>query len=380
MKAILGAGSLTRRPNSSMNNSGLKLRPNLKSGWNAIVRTLERRGFTLIELLVVIAIIAVLIALLLPAVQAAREAARRIQCTNNMKQLGLAIHNYESTNSALPPQQVLGYTGTAVTFKSQWGATSRLAPYMELGPLYGSINYSLSSGHAGNTTVVSTSIAGLICPSEVRPLPNIATNAAGVTTTYGISNYGWCAGEWYTFGGLNGLPNRGAIGPNRSKTFAAITDGLGQTILAAEVKAYSAAYHDCPGAVPAALATPTALPDKATVLQLVAGASSACKSPAIGHAKWCNGNTFNDAFTSALPPNTRSPAGLTQLDSDLVTIDEDDGGPTYSAVTSRSYHPGGVNALFGDGSVKFVKDTIDWRIWRALSTVGGGEIVSADAY
>src|SRR4030081_20672 len=100
-----------------------------------------QRGFTLIELLVVIAIITVLIAMLLPAVQAAREAARRMQCVNNLKQLGLAIHNYESSNGVLPPQQIVTYTGTSITFKSQWGATSRLAPFLELGPLYNSINY-----------------------------------------------------------------------------------------------------------------------------------------------------------------------------------------------------------------------------------------------
>src|SRR5208337_4672768 len=101
-----------------------------------------RRGFTLIELLVVIAIIAVLIALLLPAVQAAREAARRIQCVNNLKQLGLGMHNYESSNGVLPPQMVLTFTSTGSVFwKSQWGVSSRITPYLELGPLYNAINY-----------------------------------------------------------------------------------------------------------------------------------------------------------------------------------------------------------------------------------------------
>ena len=340
----------------------------------------RRRGFTLIELLVAIAIIAVLIALLLPAVQAAREAARRMQCVNNLKQLGLAIHNYESTNGVLPPQQVLGYAGTTLSFKSQWGATSRLAPYLELGPLYNSINYSLTTSNAGNATVVSTSIKTLICPSEIKPQPNTTTSGAGVTSTYAISNYGWCAGDWYTFGGLGSAPGRGAFGTNLSRTLAAFTDGLSQTVLNAEVKAYQPAYHNCPSSVPANLATPTALPDPTTVLSVVAAAGSQCGAPTTGHAKWCHGDTFNDAFTTALTPNTRSPSSTTTLDSDLVSVDEDDGGPTYSSVTSRSYHPGGVNSLFGDGSVKFLKDSINWRAWRALGTVVGGEVVSADAY
>jgi prepilin-type N-terminal cleavage/methylation domain-containing protein/prepilin-type processing-associated H-X9-DG protein len=340
----------------------------------------RHRGFTLIELLVVITIIAVLIALLLPAVQAAREAARRMQCTNNLKQLGLAVHNYESSNGVLPPQQIVGYTGTTPTFKSQWGATSRLAPFLELGPLYNSINYSLKTSDRDNSTVVSMSIKTLICPSEINPQPFTSTSSTGVISTYAISNYGWCVGDWYTFGGLGGVPNRSAFATNQSKTFAGFADGTSQTLLGAEVKAYQTAYHNCPGSVPSSLASPTALPDPATVLSVVAGAASQCGTPTTGHTKWCHGDTFNDAFTTALTPNTRSPSGTPSLDSDLVSVDEDDGGPTYSAVTSRSYHPGGVNVVFGDGSVRFIKNSINWQTWRALGTVAGGEVVSSDAY
>ncbi len=102
--------------------------------------------------------------------------------------------------------------------------------------------------------------------------------------------------------------------------------------------------------------------------------------PGGGHTHWCNGNSFYDGFTTALPPNTMSPAGTPALDSDMISEDEDDGGPTYGAVTSRSYHPGGVNALFADGSVHFVKNSITLQTWRALGTVCGGEVISSDSY
>jgi prepilin-type N-terminal cleavage/methylation domain-containing protein/prepilin-type processing-associated H-X9-DG protein len=344
-------------------------------------------GFTLIELLVVIAIIAVLIALLLPAVQAAREAARRIQCTNNLKQLGLGMHNYESANSALPPQQVLLFDAAgAVSWKSSWGVTSRILPYLELGPLYNSINYALKTSALDNTTTVSTSLAVLVCPSEIHPEPIVSTSSTGVTTTNGISNYGWCEGDWYVFGGpaLN-MPNRSAFGPNMSRPLAAFTDGLSNTLLGAEVKAYTQAYHDC-GLVPApAPASPTAQPDPTTILaSIVSSAGPPCRlaagTPGGGHTHWSNGNTFYDGLTTALPPNMKAPAGPTGLDTDLTTEDEDDGGPTYSAVTARSYHPSGVNTLFGDGSVRHIKSTVAWQTWRALGTIAGGEVVSADAY
>jgi prepilin-type N-terminal cleavage/methylation domain-containing protein/prepilin-type processing-associated H-X9-DG protein len=333
----------------------------------------RRRGFTLIELLVVIAIIAVLIALLLPAVQAAREAARRIQCTNNLKQLGLAVMNYESTNSCLPPQETMVIVGNSQpTSYSSWGVSARLAPYMEAGPLYAAMNFSLKYSDPTNTTVSYSQIKFLLCPSEVNTQP-----PATSTTPFGVSNYGWSCGDWYVFGGGSAIPNRSAFCINISRPLSAFTDGVSNTLLAAEVKANQPLYKSC--AVPSSL-SPTSYPSVATSAAFVqSNYTNGCKADT-GHVKWAIGSACYDGFTTALPPNTRVIVGTPGVDIDYDTIDENNGGPTYAAVTSRSYHPGGVNALFGDGSVHYVKSTISGDVWRALGSIGGGEVISADSF
>ncbi len=345
----------------------------------------NRRAFTLIELLVVIAIIGVLIALLLPAVQAAREAARRIQCTNHMKQLGLALHNYEGTNGSLPPQQAMTQVGTNVpTWYTSWGITARLAPFMEQGPLYNSMNFDLKYSDPVNTTVSYLQLSILLCPSERNQSITIYQDSIN-KLGFGLSNYGWCVGDWYVFGGASGPSNRSAFAVNRGTRFASFSDGMTNSLLAAEVKTYQPLLKSCfsngSGGTMSGLNDPFNVPSPRDSLAYVAAATSMkCKSADEGHTKWSIGSACYDGFTTALPPNSRVLVGTPAKDYDLSTLDENNGGPTFAAVTSRSYHPGGVNALFGDGSVRFVKTSVDGNTWRSLGSIGSGEVVSANEF
>lgn len=330
------------------------------------------RGFTLIELLVVIAIIAVLIALLLPAVQSAREAARRIQCTNNLKQIGLALANYESSQGALPPTLVLARDGAGY-WSNGWSAQARILPYLEQGSVFSATNYTLSYKMPDNTTISRIEFAAFICPSEVRPEPKVSPGKH-----YAVASYNVNVGDWYVFGGLGAPGNRGAFGPNRSRRLGDFTDGLSNTVVFSEVKTHQGLLTDCslpnvkePNAIPRPSDDPYAV---APEYQSGAGTYK------YAHAEWVDGAALETGFTTAWPPNKVIRGGPDNVDVDINSTGEKVGGPTYAAITARSYHPGGVNALLGDGSVRFVKSTISGETWRALGSVAGGEVVSADSY
>src|SRR5262245_59887760 len=158
----------------------------------------KRAGFTLVELLVVIFVIALLIAFLLPAVQSAREAARRIQCASNLKQLGIAIHMYENGYSALPPSIVLSGAGNTPWWVGGWGVNARILPFLEQVPLSNAINMSLSLSFPANSTVPATVVSVLICPSD----PGSTTYDDPVAGTTGVVSYGWCMGDWYVWSGF----------------------------------------------------------------------------------------------------------------------------------------------------------------------------------
>jgi prepilin-type N-terminal cleavage/methylation domain-containing protein/prepilin-type processing-associated H-X9-DG protein len=341
-----------------------------------------RRAFTLIELLVAIAIIALLIALLLPAVQAAREAARRVQCTNNIKQIGLALHNYETAVGALPMTLSLLGTGNTVYYDTGWSAQARILPYMEGNPLFNAANIIVFKEDPPNSTVISLTVAAFICPSEVKQ--QVSQHDYGLS---GVINYGVCGGDWFVWGGFNGPNNRQAFGPNRSMRFASIPDGLSATLFAAEVKAYQTSSN-CRFTPLPSVNNPNSIPspygDPFQVAPEYDNGGCETQNQAEFHTECSDGHVHAAGFTTAWPPNKaiigRPLSFYPGLDLDLNGMNEENGGPTFSAINARSYHPGGVNILLGDGSVRFVKSTIDGMVWRALGTVAGGEVVSVDAY
>jgi prepilin-type N-terminal cleavage/methylation domain-containing protein/prepilin-type processing-associated H-X9-DG protein len=316
----------------------------------------HRSAFTLIELLVVIAIISVLIALLLPAVQSAREAARRAQCVNNLKQIGLAMHNYFESRNALPGADMV-YNSANPT---ELSALSQALPYLEQTILFNSINCDFSYQDPTNNTVMMTVVNGFICPSALPdPAPSF-----GAQTNY-MANMG-SGIVWQSAIGVNaGMPQpNGVFYGNSATTFAAITDGLSNTTFYSErvLADWNNGIISPVADVFFSPAAPTT-PDQAMQLcQAVNIYDPSSQFPLFMGAPWLCGQHI---FLHVTPPNTRSCGFFLSL---------------RAIMPPSSYHPGGVNVLFGDGSVKFVKNSINPPTWSALGTRAGGEVISADSY
>ena len=324
-----------------------------------------RHGFTLIELLVVIAIIAVLIGLLLPAVQKVRAAAARIQCANNLKQIGLALHNYHNTHNAFPQAgtYAVGKTGDS------WSAQARLLPYMEQENLQKLIDWNASyaaAGPDGPNPVARTRVPVYLCPSEANDRPRPDGSVVHYPTNYALN-----LGTWFVYSPQNGQGGDGAFVINRGTRFGDFADGTSNTLAFAEVKAYTPYLRD--GGNPAGLgAPPPASPDQVAKF----GGSFRADS---GHTEWVDARAHQTGFTTIFPPNVKVPytAGGTVYDIDFNSSREGKTAnlPTYAAVTSRSYHSGVVNVALMDGSVRTVANGVSVATWRALGTRAGGEVI-----
>lgn len=312
---------------------------------------MRRHGFTLIELLVVIAIIAVLIALLLPAVQAAREAARRMQCTNNLKQIGLAMHNYEGVHLVLPSART--------NSPHYWSSLAQILPHLEGGTLYNAINFDHSTApnarnnyDMANTTAIAFMIPAYACPSDGK--------SDRVTPALGPTNYFAVAGT----GPMSSNNGNGLMFDGSRIRFADITDGLSNT--SAFVESIKGSGVD---------ATAPAAFDLLAHYKGGGGYSStfteeACDTiPAYSgtrgsrwfHGSMSGGSTLNHYW----PPNHKK---------------ADCAGDTNGLLSSRSFHSGGVNVLFADGHIQFVKNSVASTSWRALATRNGGEVISGDQF
>jgi prepilin-type N-terminal cleavage/methylation domain-containing protein len=333
-----------------------------------------RAGFTLIELLVVIAIIAVLIGLLLPAVQKVREAANRAKCLNNLKQVGLALHNYENTNGRFP---AAGIYPKAATQADAWSIHSVILPYIEQANLYQQVDFTQPANV--QDAVTRQRIAIYVCPTETNDRQKPATSTSGANainrwpTTYGVN-----VGTWMVWDPNTGLGGDGALpfcNPGNIGTLAAsIRDGLSNTIGFAEVKAFT--YDRVTNA-----SLPPGTPPPQTAADVLAlGGSLNTASEASGHTGWTEAQTFHIGVTFVLTPNTPVVVTVNGIDYDIDQLTSREGSSatriSYDAVTSRSFHAGIVNVLFMDGSARSISNNIDLATWRALATRAGGEVVS----
>jgi prepilin-type N-terminal cleavage/methylation domain-containing protein/prepilin-type processing-associated H-X9-DG protein len=379
----------------------------------------NRHGFTLIELLVVIAIIAVLIALLLPAVQSAREAARRAQCTNNMKQIGLAVNNYESTNGAIPPEATFGPAATT-NYEDQ-GVLCRVLPYLEQMPDYNGINFMYGvrgvwvwggswddpadddnwSGDYGrsNKTANTTYISAFLCPSDPNNGGNNTVLVNGqnklVCTTDYYWNIGLCRfyngglvnGPSYSPGATDSMLLNGGQDAGKVIKISTFTDGTSNTAVMSEsVQSNSGQAIPGLGMVYAGptwnqfigQGTPSSPPDWL--------AAQYCQNtPGLGFDYYWKGEFAlsggHNCYSHTQTPNRRS-CYYTNVNNTYppVSSDQDYAGATQTMVAASSYHPGGVNVLFMDGSVHFLKNSVSFPAWYAIATPAGGEVVSSDSY
>ena len=354
----------------------------------------KRRAFTLIELLVVIAIIAVLIALLLPAVQAAREAARRSQCTNNLKQITLAMMNYESGNGSFTWGQgvvsttyptinngLLPWTGGNGQEYQNLSNFTLVLPFMEQTPVWNAVNFSFgvypysTSPDVCQATAMLSVINSLICPSD---------NGKGRCSYRSVNGTNW---DWWSRESGSGALTRPQPGGQTIGTIAGITDGTSNTMMFFERNRGSQngaggpakagdVYTGGPGQT---WGMPTYVLNNAADFtffqtQYIPACVQYAQTPNVlwtyGGLWWIGGEYTNTVGNASLTPNSKVPdcSGWGGVGTGIGTF------------SARSQHPGGTNVAFSDGSVRFVKDSINPQVWMYIATRSNGEIVSSDAY
>jgi len=307
--------------------------------------------------------------LLLPAIQAAREAARRTQCKNNLRQLGMGILNYESSRGHLPPSAKVDLSVTQTQNNGSWGVHGRILDYLEQNNLRNLVDLETAWDH--QMAISGLRISTFQCPSDAKS-GEMRDPGGGKALLY-ATNYGFNFGTWFVFDPQTEAFGNGPFYPNSNLPLSRITDGTSNTLLAAEVKAWTP-YTRNGG--PADIEIPQ------TVSDAQAAIASGAQEKNTGHTEWPDGRVHHTGFTATMTPNTRVEYTMSGkiVDADYNSWQEGKhgsaGSPTYAMITSRSFHPGQVQVSMVDGSVQAVNDEVDLHVWRAMATCGGGETLS----
>jgi prepilin-type N-terminal cleavage/methylation domain-containing protein len=327
----------------------------------------NRLGFTLVELLVVIAIIGILVALLLPAIQAAREAARRSQCQNHLKQLAIGAINFEAAYKKLPPSVTLDVASGSTANNVAWGVHGYLLNYLEEESLRGLVN--LNAAWDFQAPIDNLRIPVFSCPSDDRA-GEVRDPGGGKVFIYSTT-YGFNMGTWFVYNPATQKGGDGAFFPNSNLPLSRFADGTSKTLLASEVKAWT---HYTRNGGPSSTTIPNTADEAAAIV------ASGGEYKNTGHTEWPDGRVHHTGFTAAMTPNTLVPYPKDGqvLDADYNSWQEGkngvNGSPSYAIVTSRSHHSGIVQAAMVDGSVQTFASEIALDVWRAAATRAGAEV------